>query len=488
MKLRFRTLCLLALVLCADLWSQDVVHLKNGARLEGRVSAENETTITLQIGDGSVDLQKSLIDRVIRGKGDPVKEKRRALMTLSRIPDSETWHFLYRKGRRVGYRHIQVGREVVDGIPGYQLTDRIVFLVDPGQGPEAEWLTKEFVDAEQRPLHVATRRSSGTSAWDMEGRRKGDRLLVVEHAAGKTRRRTALFRDDVVLWGMHLRRIAREPEPEDGYERLTIFDPVRTSFEVVDLHRRLERVNVRGEAMDVLIFTRSAEGTSLETWVDMAGKVVREEIATPYLVSLRARKDEVLAYIRGDGKTGDDDLGLEFFSEETGFRILRPDTAWEMNVPVQSRHRLVSFLRPSLRATVDVFRIVTRRENETLEGHALALFARMEDGCRAFDAQGPFPAAVGDLQGLRFRVKARRRSAEITTLGAMVKRDDRVFAILCAAPTERYEEALPAFKQILDSVRIRSLVEDVRPLSLDPFEGIPEAPEPPEAEEEGGDG
>jgi len=450
------TLLALFFFLTPSVWAQDVIRLKNGAKLKGTILAETKESITLQIKAGSVELKKELVSEVLRGRRNLLQEKARALLTLSHFPEQESWHLVYRKGHRVGYRHVELKREVRQGVGGYVLKDRLVFLSESGQGPDAELDVEEFVDADLQPRQVLCRRAGGASGWQMEGLREGDRLHIKERSGGATATSTALFEKGVELWGLLLRRLAQSPPPEGGYPPFTLFDPERKSFTRIRLERRIRRVNLAGHTEQVLIFRCTAGGRVRETWLDMAGKLVRDEIQGPFLISLRTSKERVLAYARGDGDEQSRDLKLLFRSDETGLSLLRPDRSWEMDVPLDGGPRLLSLSEVSLRATVDVFRLQGFPRGTLPAGLALKVMARMQRAAKNFRQESIKKGPVGAGEGLLFRVVSRRRGTLVTTLGALVMDGEQAFVILCAAPSARYGRAEESFKRLLGSLKFAS--------------------------------
>lgn len=432
---------------------QDVVRLKTGALLEGTIIEQDETSVTIAFEGGSMALQRTQIAEIKVSRSPDRAATKKALLTLSRFPDHQSFHFLYRDGRRVGYRTIEMRREAKDGVPGYTLMDRLVFLPRAGATPDVDLAVSEFVDAELRPIRFQHRMSSGTSGRVVEGSREGLSLVMKERLGGALNESTALFRKDVQFPGMLLRRLASEPPPEGAYPQFTMFRPREVDFGRMSLRRRIERVSLRGRVRDVLVFRRQEGDRELETWLDMSGHVVREELGSTHLVSLRAPKAEVLGYARGEEIEGGD-LGLEFIHEPSGFRVLRPDLAWEVT-PGAREGAIVSMLRPGMRATIDVLRIDDVAKDATEEGVAMRVLARMERHADDIRIEGPYPTRLGARKALRFEVECMRRGTRLKTLGAIVL-DGRGhgFVILCAAPELDFVTAKPSFIEMLDTIRI----------------------------------
>lgn len=445
---------ILTVLLGTQAFAQDVVRLKTGALLEGTIIEQDEESVTIAFDGGSMQLRRSQIADIKVARNPDRSAAKKALLTLSRFPDHDSFHFLYRNGKRIGYRTISIRREARSGVPGYVLNDRLVFMSNPGGQPEVDLAVTEFVDAELNPIMFTHRMASGPSGRTVEGSREGLSLVMKERAAGQLHEGTALFRREVQFPGMLLRRLASEPPPEAGYPSFKVFRPRDVDFGRMGLERRIERITMRGRIRDVLVFRRLEGTKTLETWLDMSGHLVREELGSTHLVSLRAPKQEVMGYARGDDVPEGQDLGLEFVHEPTGFRVLRPDLAWEV-APGKSRGAVMSMLRPGLRATVDVLRLDDLASDATEEGLAMRVIARMERHAEDVRVEGPHPTRVGGEKGLRFEMECVRRGTLVRTLGALVL-DGRghAFVILCAAPEVEFRKARPAFIEMLDTVRI----------------------------------
>lgn len=455
MKTLLLTAAAAAAFLATGLCAQDVVRLTTGDVMKGRVVEESPDSIVLEFDGGSMELMRSMIAEIVRGPQRPEKTaEQKALLTLSRFTDYETHHFLYRKGRRVGYRVISVARHQEEGVPGYRLRDRLVFLPGPGVAAEAEMLREEFVDAELQAWSFRYHESSGTSVYELRGRREDGRLVIEEHAGGQTSRRTAALPGRLDLPGMLLRRLAKDRVPLGGYRPFTVFDPRKGTFIRTTVERFTEQTSAEGQRNKLLVLRRRKGERVLDTWLDMAGKVVRQQIGSPYLVSERTGAARVQAWIRGESASGGDDQDLEFVAESLGIRLLRPDPTWELERPREPARRVVSLLKPAHKATVDVFHIDDLPPGATVEGLTLELFGRMQAGCEAFEADGPVPGKIGDRNGLRFRVRCRRRDRDISTLGGACLQGDRAVIVLCAAPETSFGEALPAFRTVMESLRL----------------------------------
>ncbi|NRA96841.1 MAG: hypothetical protein HRU14_11610, partial [Planctomycetes bacterium] len=104
--------------------SQDLVRLTTGAVLEGTIIKQDEKSVTIAFDGGSMELSRGQIAEIKVARDPGRAAAKKSLLTLSRFPDHDSFHFLYRNGSRVGYRTISIRREAREGIPGYALKDR----------------------------------------------------------------------------------------------------------------------------------------------------------------------------------------------------------------------------------------------------------------------------------------------------------------------------------------------------------------------------
>jgi hypothetical protein len=451
------SLVIVALSLAASA-QEDVLKLKSGARFEGRIVAETERTITVQFPGGNMEIKRDLIAEIIRGgtaaRGGEAVDSAPLLAGLTRFRDSDEWFFLYQAGRRVGWRTVTTRREVRRDVAGYVRRDRIVFTAQNGGPAEVDLNLMEFVDAELKPLELQQRLSAGASSRLVEGARSGEHLRLVDRGGGQSVERLALFREGVELPGFLLRRLAVSPVPEGGYPTYQVFDPRELEFADLGVQRRLERVNLRGQVLDVLIFRRSTPAGALETWFDLSGRAVREEIGSRSLVAIAAEQKQVEAFWAGDRTTGPDDLGLTVACDDSGLRLDRPDLSWDVQPGNLDKNLLTSLIKASSRATVEVFEVKAKGRALTEESAAYEILGRLQKNCEGFKLEGPTPQTIGQSEGLRFTVDCKRRESTLRTLGFIIPRERRVFVVLCAAPTERYAEVHPSFLRILQSIKV----------------------------------
>jgi hypothetical protein len=449
---RIDVVLLVFCVLAASSPAQDDrVKLKSGAEFVGRIVSEQGGVLKLSFPGGVVDLRAETIAEIVRGGRDPAAEADAAVLAgLNRLPDGDDWFFLYRDGVRTGWRHVKRSREIRDGVAGYLRTDRRVFTKREGGAAEVDVSAVEFVDADLRPRAAARRLSSGQTARTTEGRIEDGRLTLTERVGADRGSKRAPCDAATELPGFLYERMAREPRREAAAVR--VFDPSVLDFAEVSVSRSLRRVSIGGRVLDVVVLKRRRGAETAESWFDLYGRPVREELQGTRLVAVRADPEKVRAFAAGE-KVGEDDLGLRVEIEAAGVALTKPDGGWEAAPGDPERFHHASLVRAGARASCELF--VLPLEGRLDEDAAcLDVMSRVEASCERAAADGPERARYGQNRGVKFTVDGVRRGTLLRTLGFVTVRGDRVFVFLCAAPASQFGEALPAFERLLSGAEI----------------------------------
>ena len=163
MKSNSRLALLLVLLIGVPAASRaDVVFLKSGSRLEGRIVERTETSVEIDIGAGSLTMPMSSVDRIEEGRSslDDFDERARALSA----DDLDGWLELARWASRAGlgaqsrwaYEHVleidpedpeanrAVGRVQVDG---RWMTEDEAYIAQGYVNFEGQWMTPAEQDA-----------------------------------------------------------------------------------------------------------------------------------------------------------------------------------------------------------------------------------------------------------------------------------------------------------------------------------------------------
>jgi hypothetical protein len=216
---------------------------------------------------------------------------------LSRaIRPGEWWLGAYREGTKIGWFHSQV--EVADGGSSLSQESRVVVKVGGFSQPldsrlrvrldRAGRLESFEVDMQAGPVSMSARgrmvREGLAIELDLAGQRSSSRLALVE---------APLF-DLALPYAI----LARDPQAGDRF-RAVVFDPQtlsnrETLVEVVGP----DAVSLGGAMRPAYHLRRSAAGLQLDSWIDAAGGVLKEELPGG-LVLLREDADWVKRDIQG---------------------------------------------------------------------------------------------------------------------------------------------------------------------------------------------
>lgn len=288
----------------------DVVELKNGERLEGRVTTQVDGYVEIELrGGGTVGLGPTRIAAVHRAAGgaapDPVPV----------VPSRDDWFLLHdATGASVGWLRVSVGTtaagevriaeeyEFVAGQRRYAITS--LAIGDSALLPRSCYFRERIAEArvaflpvgtaagiEQRSEHLlgeriveATVTAKGLHVvrTDREGRR--ERLL--DWPAGATF--PLLLRERL--------RASSEPVALD----VVSFDPGLEEFQARTLDGgRRRSVELDGRALVVTEFAdTTAVGRNAE-WIDASARTLRRELAGPALVAVRSSEHSARAAVGG---------------------------------------------------------------------------------------------------------------------------------------------------------------------------------------------
>lgn len=456
-----RSILLLTLLWTMGLLSvvpaQDVIRLKRGGVMEGLVIEETDTSYLLQIGGGTIAVNRDLVAEVVRSDAPEDAERRTVLAALTRFRPRATHHFLYRDGRRVGFRMRSVKPDVSSEVPGYLVEDRLAFVDRPGGTPTVDIARREFVDAELRPRSYEVRVASGGRVRTLQGQfEEGGLLRIAERVGNDTHHRMTLVPRGVALPGALSLELAQEGAFEGPERRARVFDPRAERFQEVTVAREQTSRVHRGEERAVRVLRQvTAAGEATETWADRDGVVLREEIGSTGLVSLRAPTREVVGWIRGDDtEVGPDDLGLELVFEANGLALRRPDRSWEVIDGARAGRRVVTLGQPRDRATIDVFKLPVRTGKPLAEEVALKLIGRMAQRAERHELKEILPTEIAGERGIRFRSRGRIDGKEVVTTGFVFGLGDRWFALLAAAPRGLHDKSIGDVEKVVHSIEL----------------------------------
>lgn len=316
----------------------------------------------------------------------------------------------------MGWRESTVEPAEVGGAWGYLFATRTVY--DEGDSAELDVKATEFVDESLAPRRASFSESGAGPATSLEALvNRGFVKLNAVDAEG-SRSSEVLFQSGTEFTMPLMRRLADMAHfPEKG-ESYRIFDASEKRFARMNALRTLRKEVVGGKHQFVTVWKLTSGEQVREVWVDGWGGIVREEIGGPAMVAMRAAKDKVLAYSRGEGNRSCD-LSLSYENAPSAFRIERPNLTWSFDLPDEDGALALTILNPVLQASVDVMTFDTKDKDCEPETILIDVMRRMEKGAEGVNVLYQKPEKVGAKNGVEFQLSCERKGTTVKTLGAV---------------------------------------------------------------------
>ncbi|MCA9319770.1 MAG: hypothetical protein KDB53_03495 [Planctomycetes bacterium] len=430
----------------------DIVRLKNGHEFIGRVVKETDTAVTIIFRGGEIELPMRRVKEIVRAERQEVEEQAtKELVTLGRYEERKESFYVYYRGKRVGWRQVSLIPQRRDGVAGYLFSSRTVYL-KPGGADDIDIRVDEFVTHDLEPKAVDISEISPEHTSLMKGRIDKGHLTLRVVGQGPRHDSEELFSGETEFGLPLVRRLADMTHFPDRGEQVKVYDSLRRRFVRTRATRTLRKELVGGRHQFVTVWRFETGDRSRELWIDGYGGIVREELGGPHMVALRADPELVAAYARGEATDEDQiDLALNYENIPSGFRLARPNLSWSFELPEEEGPLTVTLLNPTLQASVDVVvldRIGSATEPETV---VLDLLDRMRRKAENLEILYQRADTLGGAAGVRFEVKGERKGTEIRTVGCVTVAKERAFAVLCAAPSFRFDDAKAQMERILAS-------------------------------------
>ena len=453
----------LSLALCqdpepAERGRLDVVTLKSGGRLEGRILEETPSFLRIRLDEGTVvGFEKKRLSTIARAAGPVAGEP-----VTAALEPRDQWFVLHDgEGRAVGWLHATVTANAKGQI---RLGEEWQFH----QGRETTEVTVlEVANRDLTPqtcfYHERTRLPDQRIVRErvVQGTVEGERLIVDTRAAGRRQRHTYPFPVGSTFSLLAIEALRQDPEAAGLGVGHRLFDAASAELvsRLFSTHR-WRRTKWNGKVVTVRELVTSYGAATNTEWLDASSGTMRREVNGPSLVALpvdapRARRSA--KYARSVG-------GNSFRAEQDKkFGMWLPNPAWQFH------------------GEPETGRVSARAE---LEG-ANALLLRLDhvDGDLLLDSVADsvhrWLSLVTPGFALEDRERTRLRDREAVLLrGAyyigkssspkrqqcevyVFRVDGKAMALSLAAPEEGFERMRPDF------VRIREAVE-LHPQSVEP--------------------
>ncbi|MGC6488968.1 MAG: hypothetical protein ACON4Z_15070 [Planctomycetota bacterium] len=424
----------------------DVLALKNGDELVGRITAELDGYVEIEVEDGAtIGVSRAMVKAVRRAA-------RSASSRAAVVRPEDTWFVLHdADGASVGWLHASVTTrqdgsfsvneeyEFVNGVRRYQVTIRCTAAAS-GSGVRCYFRERVSTPRVTRQLAVADPLASADRVEDeriVEAVARGD-VLEVSRLDGGGRSQRCLPWSADATFPLLARALARQSGACIG--PATMFDPRHEQLSVQRVDgsgvRRLRINGVRQRVGEVSV--TAADGATVQSreWLDASSRVVRRELAGPALVAVPSSAAGARAAV------GVGSIESAVVAEAEGrFGLWIPSPAWRAAAALPAGH---------LALDCDVYAADVR----------LSLLDHLEPGTQletAADAVGSwfsllhpelavharYAATVRGRPAVRMEASDARNTARATL--DVMPFGERFLVLICRAPAAAWEELAQDF-------------------------------------------
>jgi hypothetical protein len=438
----------------------DVIELKNGDRLEGRITAQIDGYVELQLGAGAViGVSMAQVAAVRRGEGAA------ANAVAATLAPADDWFVLHdAHGTAVGWLHASISNaadgsftiseeyEFHDGQKRYQVTS--LCTADAAWSPRSCY----FRERKSEPvlgLAAMLPTGQGERIGDeriVEAVCHGDRLLVTRlDRAGRREREFDL--DPATSFPLLARARARATGAAMPDARL--FDPASEELVVRSFDgARLRRVTLDGEAMQVTELVECSPVGRNSEWLDASMRTVRRELAGPALVAMPSNRDSVRFAAQGAV------IPSAIAAEAGGtFGLWVPNPAWQVRDGLPPGQ--VALACEAHGASVGLTQLDHLEAQTPLDtaADAVANWFRLLHPDLTID--GRDNATLRDRAIVRLRASGRTGTTKIQATVDVIPQHGHFLVLVCRAPAAAWDELAADFAFLQRSV-------ELEPQSLSP--------------------
>lgn len=433
------------LLLCGLAVAGDLVHMRNGRVLKGRVVEESDATVVLDVGGGRVTLQRSDVRLVERGgtRRGPGKV----------VTRRDEWFLVLHRDKLVGWRRL-VHTETAERV---HVEERTVFF-RPGGGDDVDIRRVEIADAQGRPLEFLLSETYGRAAETVSGQVIDGTATVRVMRDGKLKVRSLKMPKGWTLalpaWSRFL------PRAKPGERRtITALDlrrlrPVQLVMtRGVDAAPGSRTLQLAGDFRPAREFYRPGEG-SLSVELNgsslIARRATREKVdlarrahAAPTPLSMH----EAMRYpFHSRPKS------LTSYQVQAGLAMTAPDAAWIPTIADRGEGLVLSFEKVSLFASVEAFLYPTAKD---LDGCVRQALARLRLEAPKLKPTGrATPTKVAGRPARLIELAGRHRGERLHCIAAVVSAKTRYVLLLGAAPEQWWKWARKDFDAFLKTVEL----------------------------------
>lgn len=435
---------------------KDVVELKNGDRLEGRIQQQLDGYVEIQLEAGAtVGISIAQVAAIRRGTGVP------AVATVAPVAPRNEWFLLHDgHGASVGWLHasvtigpdgavsMQEEYEFVEGRRRYQVTS--LGTADPQLQPRSCYFRERVSEPSLGPALLPG--GGGFGVGDriaderiVEATYRGSELLVVRLDRSGRRERTI----DVppgTTFPLLARTLARQ-RPGVA-QRHSMFDPATEDVTEGGIDAARERrIVLDGETMTVTEITEASASGRNHEWLDASFKTVRREIAGPSLVAIPSSADSARSAVGGASIPG------ALVREAGGaFGLWVPNPAWVAVDELPAGQ--VALFCAAHGASVGFSRLDHLEPAASLDTAVEAVgkwFLLLHPELRLDRRE---PVAVRDRPAIRLWAGGRSGGAPVQATITVIPHGGRHLVLVCRAPLAAWDELAGDFAFLVRTVEL----------------------------------
>jgi hypothetical protein len=452
--------------------ADDVVVLKNGSRLEGRIVSEDDVSLLLESGTGvsktSIRISRANVGSIERGAStDPSGPASPA------DKPRDEWSLLSSGGRVVGWRHVLVARTTAAG-GGWRIEES-VRLFASARMPAVEVLRIEDVDARflPRSFHYRERGEAGTApggAPAYETVRQGDVEAGTWRASereGGTARDVAVPLPAGAAGPLAAREALLRAEPRTaGLAQVLVVDPARPLDGEHGLVRRVRAgfsslggVPAGGGAPQDVFRWEDGESVLDSRWAPgLPPRCLSEQVA-PGVVATAATQGQTEA---AEAKAREEATGREVSVPEAGLALTLPGASWTAELPPSrsdvSGPRAVArlsgrLLAADVRVEWDPKGAARKAPGDDGSAAEAALLERLRTVSPDLEVVEPRAPAASPPGAFRLLLSGTVRGERLKTLVLVADRGDARATLLASCPESAWADAKSSLESVLSSFR-----------------------------------
>lgn len=435
----------------------DVIELKNGDTLEGRITAEVDGYVELKLGEGAtIGVSTATVARIRRGAGGA------APGPSVPLPVHAEWFVLHdAAGAAVGWLNTTVSADA-DG--SYTIGEEYEFVAGRRRvqvtslaiaGADRTPRSCYFRERQSEPVLASLQLGLGDGSQQerivderiVEAKVEDGRLLV-QHLDRHGRRERQFD------WpsGASFPLLARTQARLGGQPlaAVPVFDPATEEMATrsYDGSRRRRVVNDGVATLVQEVAEGSAAGRNSE-WLDAQYHTLRRELAGPSLVALPSSKESMKIAVGAASIPG------AIVAEAGGsFGLWLPNPAWSVRDELPAGQ--VALVCEAHGATVALSRLDHLEPGLSLDSAADAVanwFTLLHPELRLGERQ---PITVRERAAVRLLADGRRARVGWRATVDVIPQRDRFVVLVCCAPTAAWDELAPDFAFLLRSLELEA--------------------------------